>query len=441
MVKMNKKARLTNRAKTAASKTSITKREAARKQNSTFRTRFALTYSGGTKRDSDTVTLREVNEPGLRELFVLPPSKIRALLVQHGVLPGSKEQVQVSCWLCQHKMMPEGQGLRCRNKGCSQRPRLLQPRLAYTPFFGYVTAGLETQETETMCVLTAWCIGMKISNDQCAQMLKKQGENYNTLRNTVNGWYKKHKVALAYSEQLHARTTVFERDVLEADTARFGTRKEDHARVHQGRLMVCKARLKKTWTTTALPPSRSTGKRGMPPETAAEVEPVLARSTGKAIVLAPDGGAAWRNTAKTTPTLKGVAHGRGLFTPPAQLKKSTLDASVTAMLRQRGKGPERLTKETQRHFTLPAGDNTAEGVFGTVKHSMRRLQSTGKRTSDKMRAIQAQSAAALTRNSGMAAVLHAHKTFRKDGLQGKLGITARDAYNVEKCTWLWKDDI
>lgn len=179
----------------------------------------------------------------------------------------------------------------------------------------------------------------------------------------------------------------------------------------------------------------------MPPETSAEVEPVLERATGRGIVLAPDGGAAWRNTAKTTPTLKGVAHGRGLFTPPAKLKKSNLDNSVTAMLRQRSKGPQRLAKETQRHFTLPAGDNSAEGVFGTVKNSMRRLQATGKKTSDKMRAMQTQSAAALTRNSGMSAVLLAHKNFRKDGLQGKLGTSARDAYNVEKCRWLWQDDI
>ena len=116
----------------------------------------------------------------------------------------------------------------------------------------------------------------------------------------MNLWYKKHKVALAYSEQLHSRNTVFHKDVLETDAARFGSRKEDNARVHQGRLMVCKARLKKSWSSTALPPSRSTGQRGMPPETSAEVEPVLARATGKGIVLAPDWGAAWRNTAKTT---------------------------------------------------------------------------------------------------------------------------------------------
>ena len=119
----------------------------------------------------------------------------------------------------------------------------------------------------------------------------------------MNLWYKKHEVALAYSEQLHSRNTVFHKDVLETDAARFGSRKEDNARVHQGRLMVCKARLKKSWSSTALPPSRSTGQRGMPPETSAEVKLVLARATGKGIVLAPDGGAAWRNTAKTTPTL------------------------------------------------------------------------------------------------------------------------------------------
>ena len=104
-------------------------------------------------------------------------------------------------------------------------------------------------------------------------------------------------MALAYSELLHSQNIVFHKDVLETDTARFGSRKEDNARVHQGRLMVCKARLKKSWSLTALP------QRGMPPETSAEVEPVLARATGKGIVLAPDGGAAWRNTAKTTPTL------------------------------------------------------------------------------------------------------------------------------------------
>ena len=53
--------------------------------------------------------------------------------------------------------------------------------------------------------------------------------------------------------------------------------------------------------------------------------------------------------------------------PPAQLQKTNLDANVTAMLRQRSKGPQRLAKETQRYFTVPAGDNSAEGIFGTVK--------------------------------------------------------------------------
>ena len=93
------------------------------------------------------------------------------------------------------------------------------------------------------------------------------------------------------------------------------------------------------------------------------------------------------------------------------------------------------------NFTVPAGDNSAEGIFGTVKNSMRRLQATGKKTSDKMRAVQTQCAAALTRHSGMSAVLAAHKTFRRNGLQGKIRIGPRDAYNVEKCSWLWQDDI
>ena len=243
-------------------------------------------------------------------------------------------------------MLPDGQGLRCRNKDCAERPRLRQPNLAFSLFYGYVTAGFDAKETQTMCVLTAWCIGMKVANDQCAHMLKKNGEKYNTVRSTVNGGYKKHKVALAYSEQLHSRNTVFHKDVLETDTARFRSRKEDNARVHQGRLMVCKARLKKSWSSTALPPSRSTGQRGMPPETSAEVKLVLARATGKGIVLAPDGGAAWRQD-NSNP--QGIAHGRGLFTPPAQLQKTNLDANVTAMLRQRSKGPQRLAKERQLH--------------------------------------------------------------------------------------------
>ena len=179
MVKLKKKAKLANRPKTAADKTSITRREAARRKSRSFRTRFALSYSGGSTRESDTVTLREINEPGLRELFALPYTKIRALLVQNGLLPSPKEKVQVSCWFCQEKMLPDGQGLRCRNKDCTERPRLRQPNLAFSPFYGYVTAGLDAKETETICVLTAWCIGMKVANDQCAHMLKKHGEKYN----------------------------------------------------------------------------------------------------------------------------------------------------------------------------------------------------------------------------------------------------------------------
>ena len=70
-----------------------------------------------------------------------------------------------------------------------------------------------------------------------------------------------------------------------------------------------------------------------------------------------------------------------------------------------------------------------------------RLQQTagGGSGSDRLRTVNALSAAFLHRDPSFNRLLAAHKSYRMALESGRVIINPRDAYAVDKCFWLWQE--
>eukprot|EP00439_Symbiodinium_sp_Y106_P023837 s4106_g2.t3 len=169
---------------------------------------------------------------------------------------------------------------------------------------------------------SAYSLGNKLSNDQCAWMCKSSKDNMHTALSKVQILYRKHKLALAWTEVAHKISTKFRCQIVEADTARTSCRKQDGVTTHLGRTMVVKARGSKEWTVSALKSTTTHGRRGCPPEKAAEVQSTC--------VLAVDGAPAWGKAAESLGlgTLKGYTSNPS-STPPGSADPGLSIASLS----------------------------------------------------------------------------------------------------------------
>ena len=197
------------------------------------------------------------------------------------------------------------------------------------------------------------------------------------MRTRIFKLYRLHKIALAYSEFHIAKALSFPaNDVIEVDTARHGSRREDGDRVHTGRQLLFKARRSKQWTTHILGESRSSGSRGSKPETKLEVTPLVEQKVPHGAILAADGAGAWvsaANAGKKVPLLKGVSHAKKIFTPVSRLQKKDLgDKARRFLKRQSVRGG--LCKDYKKHFVLAAGDQACESQFAHIQQTSARLQ-------------------------------------------------------------------
>ena len=96
---------------------------------------------------------------------------------------------------------------------------------------------------------------------------------------------------------------------------------------------------------------------------------------------------------------------------------------------------KKLAKVSARKITLAGGDNAAEGLFGTMRQTMRRFGGT-RSGKDRWNSINALSGAALVRRAGLDAILEAHRQYRMALDLGHVVLPARDAYRVESLHWL-----
>ena len=374
-----------------------------------------------------------------------PLRKARKLLVEHGILlPGrARHMPRFSCWKCQTTMTKQPDGsLRCPvSKTICSRPRVTDPTWAFTPFYNLQSFGDQEQVDFVAFIRSAYCIGLKVTNDAAIHLVKEAGIPTETMRTRLFKLYRLHKIALAYGEFHIAKALSFPaNDVIEVDTARHGSRRDAGDRVHTGRQLLFKARRSKKWTTHVLGQSRSSGSRGSKPETKSEVTPLVQQKVPQGAILAADGAAAWVSAAKTGKThlLKGVSHAKKIFTPVSRLLKKDISEKARRFLKKQSV-PGGLCKDYKKHFVLAAGDQACESQFAHIQQTSARLQGKGKKMSDVTRSLNSQAASALLREPGFVKVLASHNLYRRHLLEGTLQLAPSDAYIVDKCAWLRGD--
>ena len=439
MVKLGKKAKLPKAGKV------IGKFAFKSAQNRAFRTRHGLRYSGSSSsRPATSTVLRSFEQESFQDIHKLSARDSQRMLFDKGLLVKVKRNHErFYCWGCgKHMLVQADNTLRCGVKACSVRARVSDPQLAFTPWIN--CAQTRSQPNWQLFLRTAYCLGLRMAPDQSAHMCRQPEESIRASYEKVLRAFTCHKIALAFTETCLARSTVFQYEIVEADTARTAGRKDGKKRHHTGRTLIMKGRGTKKWTAQALQPSTSTGRRGCPPETAQEVSTPLRHSIGRGSLLAADGATAWQKAAPA-PLLGGVSHYRKLFTPTAKVDKRALTFEQTRMLRKKSTGKKdlapcsKLARECRRHFSVASGDNAAEGVIGNLKNTLRRIGGTGKNKGDYRRAIDALASSALLRKPGIATILAAHVQYRKAGLTGELGISPKKFYEPSACDWLFAD--
>ena len=141
-----------------------------------------------------------------------------------------------------------------------------------------------------------------MSQDQTAHLTRTKDMSTRAAYEQVTRLMHAHKVAMAWSETARAAasSTRFDREIVEADSARFSKRKEvdeqgKPVRVHNGRTLVLKGRRTKSWLASGMTLSTSRGVKGMPRETCEEVQGLLQKKLGTGTVFAPDGAQAWES--------------------------------------------------------------------------------------------------------------------------------------------------
>ena len=410
-------------------------------ENRAFKKKHGLSYSGKNNVEPDMKKLSQLEIPSFEEILGLQQQTAKKLLIEHGVLPRIKEKKPAFlCWGCGKVMEKNGRGFRCSSgRDCSVRGRIEDPDFVWTPFAGYKRTNFSIDYKAFL--RSAYTLGLRIANDQAIHLTREPDTTTGAQRGRVEQWVVAHRIALAFTEFKNSQELRFKTEVVECDSARFGSsKKKSGQRVHSGRTLVLKGRQSKKWSSQPLPVKISTGKRGMGPETAEEVSPHIQKQVPKSALLAVDGARAWKRAADGRQILTGVNHQKKIFTPASKVDKKDLKPASVRFLQGRSKGPKKVAAAYKQHYRVAGGDNAAEGVFGHISNMLRKTNSKGRNAKAKMRTLLAQSSAALLRRPGFLSVLQAHKEYREALLTGALQVSPNQAYNLKHAKWLHADD-
>ena len=256
--------------------------------NRAFKKKHGVSYSGRTTGTPDTMKLADLDIPSYEEIAALRDETARRLLIDKGLLHHNRHDLSFKCWSCQAPMDKAGKGYRCSaGRTCKSRPRIEDPLLAFTPFAGYKRR-CERPNYVTF-VRSAYAFGLRMAPDQAVHMTRTKDTSLVAQTKRIEHLYQKHRIALAFSEYLHAETLKFPTEVVKADSPRFGRGYECGKRIHSGRMLVLKGRQSKQWSSQPLPVKVSKGKRGMGPETVEEVSGPIQKQTPASALLGVDG--------------------------------------------------------------------------------------------------------------------------------------------------------
>ena len=229
--------------------------------------------------------------------------------------------------------------------------------MAFTPFYGHANAARDPDWV--MFARCIYALGCKLPNDAATHMVRRTQDSVRGTEDLVGRIYSKLKISFAYSEEMRAKQNVIQHDVVEPDSAQAGIRRaaSPTQKEIRGRTLVFKGRFSKEWVARALPPKTSKKGRGMGPESLEEVEHAVKQALGAGTVASPDGGQAFHTAASKAGKrcLKGVKHGKNIFTPVAKLLKNSLDKATVTTLRKMTKGEAAVCERICPVFHPPRG--------------------------------------------------------------------------------------
>ena len=191
-----------------------------------------------------------------------------------------------------------------------------------------------------------------------------------------------------------------------------------------------KHRTSKKWKITPLSDKTVTAKRGGGMEREEEVRGPIANTFKEGSVQACDSSPAFKAANKKVASLKNVpivtvVHGRKQFVKACRLKVSEMSKKLKAGLK---------VKQGQRVVNVAAGDNCVEGLFGSAKAGMRRVDMMGRRTAPRAH-INFLASCWQLRKPGFYGVLEAFRIHR-EGVQDT--IAPADTY--KDTSWLGVDE-
>jgi hypothetical protein len=117
-----------------------------------------------------------------------------------------------------------------------------------------------------------------------------------------------------------------------------------------------------------------------------------------------------------TPSLKGIAHLRFIWTPLATLPKKGMTQDYVTLLRKLVQ--DGMAKEKQDSFILAAGDNVAEGLVNVSKGQLRRMGLLSTIARDKIEHRNLLCAHYLNKEPGLERVLRALAAHRQKASNG-----------------------
>jgi hypothetical protein len=371
------------------------------------------------------------NTTGLRGLKVQPfpkllkwsEAKCKALLMRKKVT--FSKLLGRTCWKCNGplQLSRDKSHLRCNAKKC--HIRLTRPRLAYTPFWRGCCG--KKKVTCKDLVRTAYCVGLRCPQDvthhktSCGQ--KKTDHLVQDCR-----------VALAYAEVQKGAEVTFSDGEVDFDTvATIADRSSKRKTVHLGRFMAFKERKSKKFCL--IPLAGRTVKKGqnLPPERYDEVSQHMKKKLLEGSIAMSDSSPSFKKSIKEINKIKcvpsaTVVHSKYEYVRPAKILLSSLPKKMRKKLVKQRPG-----QVSRVYYPTLAGDQAAEGLFGTVNNQMRRCNLTGRRNTKRAH-INFLSSARLWIKPGLDSVLEAMSIYRR-GIQDKIDPKKAYGKNVDT-KWL-----
>ena len=115
------------------------------KENRNFKERHGVSSSGTTERQNWGAGIRDALQPSYQEISAKTQAQSKAYLQQHGVVLRVNKKTTLKCWAC-GTALQHANSFRCGRNQCTQRARIAQAELAYTPLFAQKAGDAEVLE-------------------------------------------------------------------------------------------------------------------------------------------------------------------------------------------------------------------------------------------------------------------------------------------------------